>query len=352
MKARSILALLFLAWFGAASSGGCSVDFDAEKTDASPSFSPTPPSGSLYPDDALDGPPSQGGISGLLGAECVSDIECGRVLNCLKAASDDPIFGGGPAGGFCTKACDTNDDCPGLNSTCLKNGTVESGRCTLTCSIGPPLTGLDQALPSTKCRGRADLRCDKVKNIGAVCLPTCGGDAQCGPGRVCDPRLAVCVAKPSAGLPIGAACDLGADPTTCAGTCIPFLDPDVTSCSMPCVLGGTSSKPPSCGGPLSGLCAFHPPENGPGDFGYCSPSCTSHKECEQNPNFWCFSVPGVTEISGKGYCFAATPCKIQSDCEKLKTGAYTCTATAKGSFCLDPPPAVPFTGMSGGSPIL
>jgi hypothetical protein len=330
VKARSILVLSVLTALSAASFGGCSINFDSKEASGS-SFTPSSPPGPPYVEDEALDLPTSGGVSGLLGAECATERDCGGVLNCLKATSEDPIFGGGPAGGFCTKACDTNDDCPGTHSACLKNGTVESGRCTLTCSIGPPLIDLDQALAADKCRGRADLRCDKVKNVGTVCLPTCGSDAQCGPERVCDPRLAMCVAKPSTGLPTGATCDLSADPTTCAGSCIPFLDADVTSCSTPCVLGGASPDAQSCGGPMQGICAFHPPENGPGDFGYCSPRCEAHSQCQINPDFWCFNVPAY----GQAYCFSATPCKVQSDCEKVKIG-YACTSTAKGSFCLDP----------------
>jgi len=259
------------------------------------------------------------------------NADCGGLLFCLNETSDDPIFGGGPAGGLCTKACVSDNDCPGTHAACLKNNNVEPGRCTLTCTIGPPLAGYHQALDPQKCRGRDDLRCESVKGLGAVCLPTCGSDAQCGPGRACDPRLGVCVTQPSAGLATGAKCDPAAMPTSCAGRCVSF-DPGASGCSSPCVLGGALLDSLDCGGPDAGLCAFAPAENGAGDVGYCTPSCVAHADC-QNPDFWCFSVPDFTAKFGKGYCFAATPCKAPSDCAQP---SQTCTATPSGSYCLDP----------------
>jgi hypothetical protein len=269
------------------------------------------------------------------------------VLSCLRADSDDPIFGGGPAGGFCTHACAQDDDCPGMDSTCFKNGNVESGRCTLACQIGPPLLqDYDRALDPNKCRGRADLRCEEVKGTGAVCIPTCGSDLQCSPGRFCDPRRAVCVSDPSAGLPTGAACDSSVSPTTCAGRCVDF-DFGISSCSSPCVLGGASLESPDCGGHTEGLCAFGPPADGAGDLGYCTRSCTAHSDC-QNPAFWCFSVQGFTAQLGVGYCFGASPCISQDDCNALsKEIPYICTATPHGSFCLDK--AFPFDKADAGA---
>jgi hypothetical protein len=357
VKARIGPVPFFLAWFSVTSFGGCII-VDASSNSNPPVVPPflvgTTGAGAVS-DNVSPAPPEAGAISSLLGAECAMDDDCGGVLRCLSAASDDPIFGGGPAGGFCTKACDTNDDCPGSSSTCLKNSANESGRCTLSCSIGDSdgdaLATLDQELEPSKCRGRADLRCDKIKNVGTVCLPTCGSDAQCGAGRFCDPRLAVCVDEPSTGLPTGAACELNASPATCAGSCVPFLDATITTCSTPCVLGLLDDAAPgatsNCGGIKNGLCAFHPPENGPGDLGYCSPSCAAQSDCQGNPSFWCFRVPAFAEASGgKGYCFSATRCATQGDCDLLQQGAYVCTATAKGSFCLDPT----FPLDSGGTP--
>src|SRR5689334_19956531 len=138
LKARRVLVLLSAA-IGFASFGGCTVHFgDPADVDSVPG-----PSGQFPgPPPTQDGPASTSqppsSVSAMLGAACKTNMDCGGVLYCLSAGSDDPIFGGGPAGGFCTKACDTNDDCPGSVSACLKNSAFEAGRCTLTCTIGPP----------------------------------------------------------------------------------------------------------------------------------------------------------------------------------------------------------------------
>jgi hypothetical protein len=287
------------------------------------------------------------GIVDFLGAACTADADCGNALVCVKATDDDAIFGGGPAGGMCTRVCDADSDCPGTSSVCLQAGGGQPGRCALTCELGPPLGDLQAPLDPAKCRGRDDLRCGKVKGSLTACLPTCGSDAQCGPGRACDPRLAVCVSAPNVGLSTGESCDPTLDPPACAGTCIHFQFGE-TMCSSPCVLGGPAVGSSDCGGPEHGLCAFGPSDNGPGDFGFCTPSCASQNDCE-NPHFWCFTVPGYSEQVGLGYCFGAVPCPGgQGDCVDAEGHPLpsTCTDTPFGSYCLDT--AFPLDGQGGG----
>ena len=293
-----------------------------------------------------------GGFTDFLGAPCTADTECGSGLVCVKSTDDDAVFGGGPAGGLCTHACDADTDCPGTSSICLQAGAGQPGRCALTCKLGPPLADLQEPLDPAKCRGREDLRCGKVKGSVTACLPTCGSDAQCGPDRACDPRLAVCVSKAGEGLPTGASCDSAQEPTACAGTCL-FFQSGQTMCSSPCVLGGAGLDSQDCGGVAHGLCAFGPSDNGAGDFGYCSPSCAAQSDCD-NPHFWCFSVQGYTEVVGKGYCYSATPCPGgQADCVDAEKHPLpsTCTSTPHGPFCLDPayPPAQGGAGGGGGA---
>jgi hypothetical protein len=289
-----------------------------------------------------------GGMSGMVGAACAKDQDCGGLLSCLGPDRDDPSFGGGPAGGFCSRSCGTNEDCPGTNGVCLKDGDSATGSCTIACTIGPQLArDYEHPLDPDKCHGRQNVRCEKVKSLGAVCLPTCGSDAECGRARVCDPNRAMCVSTKSVGLPTGAVCDASTKPTTCAGRCVSF-DAGSASCSSPCVLGGSSPTSLDCGGPTEGLCAFSPDDNGPGDVGYCTRSCRAHNECT-SPGFWCFSVSGLTEEVGNGYCFGATPCKGQSDCSKPgQATPYTCTSTPKGSFCIDR--SFPFEKAAGPVP--
>jgi hypothetical protein len=345
----AVFLVVSLGALGAAAFAGCSVSNFGGGTFATDgaggtSFAIAASSGTGFTGAAT----GSGGPTGGLGASCASDTDCGSLLNCLGPTSKDPIFGGGPAGGFCTKVCDKDTDCPGDSVACLKNSNVEPGRCTLTCTLGPTLAGYRQPLDPSKCRGREDLRCEAVKGLGAVCLPTCGSDSQCAPSGVCDPNLAVCVTNPSLGLPTGAKCDPNAMPTACAGRCIPF-DPGVSICSSPCVLGGDPLLPLDCGGPAKGLCAFGPTMNGAGDLGFCTPSCEAHSDC-QNPAFWCFTVTDFTALYHKGYCFAATPCNAQIDCEQPgQVKGYTCTITPSGSFCLDASFPLKNAGADGGA---
>ncbi len=263
---------------------------------------------------------------------------CRRPLLHIFPTSLDPVFGGGAAGGFCTALCSTDGDCLSGGGVCYTALPGQPGRCTLSCEVGPALTGFVATLSPAKCLGRSDLRCVKVAEGVDECLPTCSGDDQC-PDRVCDPETAVCVCPPEdttcadqthAGAPTGTPCDpsmVGA----CAGECIVF-DQGYGMCSRPCVLGGASSD--ECGGPENGLCAFHPDANGAGDTGYCTSACTMPSDC-LNPRFGCFTVPTLTDQSKKGYCFAAASCShLPGDCHAHP--GYVCTDTPSGPLCLDP----------------
>ncbi|MFT3766362.1 MAG: hypothetical protein QM820_12750 [Minicystis sp.] len=293
-----------------------------------------------------------GSGGGGVAARCEKDGDCRAGLACLLDTSSDPIFGGGPVGGLCTRVCDTEADCGEPGATCFQLDAAQPGRCTLSCVIGPPIEGISgffDPLSAGKCLGREELRCGKAKNGVGVCLPTCGKDEQCHGGRVCDPRLAVCVDHPNDGLPLGASCTAGEEPTTCGGLCVGF-DSGVAMCSSPCVLGGEKVNTADCGGPERGFCAFRPQPNGPGDVGYCTPSCEAHADCSA-PSFWCFTFPGLTDVVHKGYCFAAVPCPGgQDDCVNAGSSSDICTKTAYGPLCLDQ--SFPFdkggTGGSGG----
>ena len=278
-----------------------------------------------------------GGGAGLA-ASCENDAGCGPGLTCLTDTIDDPVFGGGPAGGFCTAVCSADADCAALGGVCLQIDPGQSGRCTLPCTIGPAITSvasLFDPLDPTKCLGREDLRCGKATGDTGKCLPTCGEDAQCHDGRSCDPRLAVCVSKPHTGDAIGAACDPNATDSTCAGLCVGF-NSGVAMCSSRCVLGGEKLDTADCGGAEQGLCAFRPAANGAGDAGYCSPSCAAQNDC-QTPNFWCFDIAGVSDQTQRGSCFAAAPCPAgQADCVAANDANFTCTDTPYGAYCLDP----------------
>jgi hypothetical protein len=262
-----------------------------------------------------------GGAPGRLATRCHTDGECGGDLSCLLPTDVDPIFGGGAPGGFCTRPCTGDPDCAEDDGVCYKVDPTQPGRCTLSCTLGPAIPAipiLSTQVDWTKCRSREDVRCASSATGSGVCLPTCGEDAQCN-GGYCDPRTALCSATPSTGAPTGTTCDQSQSPSACAGLCVGFEAP-VTICTEPCVLGDPPLQSANCGGPTQGLCAFHPPPNGAGDNGFCTPSCTAQSGC-QTPSFWCFGVPAVTTQLHVGYCFAATPCPNgQGDCDAAPDG--------------------------------
>jgi Cys-rich repeat protein len=254
-----------------------------------------------------------------IGATCDSDSDCGTDGRCVLPSDDDPIFGGGPAGGYCTQDCTTNADC-GAGNFCLDQGGTQE--CLLGCEIGPVLEFLDDPLDPAKCLGREDVACRSVNATDTVCVPTCGDDSQCPAGRSCDPLSAVCVDMPNSGLPTGSACDpLGTD---CAGVCIDLGT--FAQCSTNCVLGGDLDGS-DCGGLTEGLCIFSIAGSGAGDAAFCSPACATHAQC-QMPFMSCFNI-GLTD----GYCFAPDPCPNgQADCTFPGT---ECTTTPDGPLCLD-----------------
>lgn len=262
---------------------------------------------------------SSGMMDAGIGASCEDDSDCGGTLVCLRDSDDVVIFGGGPAGGYCSAPCNNDVDCP--NGACLGDGA--DARCVESCVVGePPLEFLDSPLDEAKCHGREDLRCQTVNNQD-ICVPTCYDDSQCG-ARSCDPLLAVCVDTPNTGLPNGDACDPDADPGDCAGICVSFTD-GPTMCSNWCVLGGDQlSLSTECGGPTVGLCAFSPADNELGDYGFCTEACLEHDDC-QNPTFWCAPINGITGNGvDNGFCFGTDDCPAgQADC----MGADICTST-------------------------
>ena len=295
--------------------------------------------------------------NGLAGT-CTADTDCGGDLWCLHpTTTNDPVFGGGAPRGFCTKACVMDPDC-GPGAVCFANTMGQTGHCTLGCTIGPPVSGVEgplTPLSTGKCRGRDDVRCAETSGDAGACLPTCSSDDQCG-GDVCDPVHGVCVSTPpDGGLPTGVACDPTAKPNACEGLCVAFKTPgDVSICSRPCVFGGASDSSLECGGPQNGLCGFHRDDFGAGDLGYCTLACSGYADC-LNPRYGCFTVPNLTPSSGKGYCFAASGCPISDggddggdggDCG----GGLVCAQTPVGPLCLDPAFALPDGGFGDAGP--
>lgn len=258
-------------------------------------------------------------------AECASDFDCGGNGHCVTPQDNDPIFGGGAPGGYCTHKCSTDAECEGPASTCLMSPDGV-GECALGCTFGvPELMYLNDPLDREKCHGREDLRCQQIPDGSQVCLPTCGSDAQC-PGRHCDAKTSVCVDAAPAGDPLGAKCDPMAMATTCAGICIAVAGGQ-SLCTSACTMGGEIPNENECGGSGSGVCLFSPQGTGVGDLGFCAQACGAQDHC-QTPDFFCFDI-GLPDL---GTCLNSESCTKDSDCQGLPNGS--CVATKLGSFCM------------------
>jgi hypothetical protein len=297
-----------------------------------------------------------GGDSGSteVGQSCSRDEDCGLHPGnvCILPSSKVGVFtsfwnagteGGGVAGGYCTRSCEEDDECP---SDSLCSGNI----CLLKCDYGAPdLPALDAPLASEKCHGREDLMCVPTDGEKALCMPNCGSDAACG-DLFCDPRTGVCSAPQRTGQPNGAPCDPAED--DCAGKCLPLGDPKLPSggvCAAACTLGGVSGD--ECGGAELGICAIRSPFDASGtpqlgDVGYCAASCTYHAACNNGGGQFCLDL-GNWDSDGQGYCMDATPCPVGDECEP----GDVCTQAGEASYCLDDDGTgallIPFDGSAG-----
>jgi len=293
------------------------------------------------------------GGSSVIGMACTDDVDCfgGEVAGrCAKPTDDEPFLSsfykggnvvGGPAGGYCTKACTTDQECP-ADSSC------RSEICVRNCQFGAPEGGPYDALPADKCHGRDDVVCVPIQGGAALCIPMCGSDADCEGERGCDVRAGVCVDSPREGLALGAGpCDEDDDSTPededpCRGFCQPIGaddGPPVHLCSALCSWGGDLEATQNCGGPAHGLCAYPSVTvvgdtdvvSQLGDAAFCTGSCADHGACNYAEGFFCFDV-GLLDTLGVGYCFGAVACPSGSgDCDADEA----CTETAAGPRCLE-----------------
>lgn len=355
MKALGYFVLFASVGVGLGAFVACSSSNDTAAGAGGSSSSSSSSSASSTSSSTSSSSSSSGSTPPVLAGACTKDADCGGDLACSLPSVDDPVFSGGPAGGYCTKPCTTQTDCPTPGICHLGASGGGLMECLLPCTIGPDLTQIDEKLDPSKCRGRSDLRCVQLSQTDAVCLPTCGMDAQCVAPRVCDPRLSVCVepAKVNKGDKTGASCDPTAMPPTCSGICISATSADLRMCTEPCGLGQPLTDPPQdCGGLDQGLCAFRPTGFGAGDQGFCTNACKSQDDC-QNPDWWCF---GATFQKGNGYCLPAVDCPngdvdcVDSSSNPLKE---KCHATKYGPKCIDTTwplgTAAPIDGGAGGA---
>ncbi len=285
------------------------------------------------------GTSGRGGTSGTggsvgspnFGASCSTTADCDDpMLTCLM---DDGLSGGGPAGGLCTRACTSDTQCLELsndaycidfdtNASYCVQGCITGGagvpKCQSRTDLSCTLLGLlptntscastDDCLSGQLCSTSAPRVCG---DIVTGCLPTCGGDFDCGSGQFCDFSTGLCTDSEPSGLPIGAPCDPNAATDPCNGFCVPS---DSTgnegSCAAFCSF---SSAFTGCGWDGTGLpdagCLFPtilspPGDLGAGNVGICGSLCDCNADCVLSSESCIDDTAGeILNIFGReGYC--------------------------------------------------
>ncbi len=227
----------------------------------------------------------------VIGAACERDTDCGTGLDCFDGASDS-LGAGGPAGGYCTKACGALADCRSVDPLSGCGTLAGQSLCLRLCQSQTPIAG------EVKCLDRPELTCASLAALGneeptperqiGICVPNCGSDAECG-GRRCDLGSGLCTDEPEVGAPIGTACEAGAD---CGGgICLTASEQAGRFCSAFCTLGV-----PGCGFGASassvGATCLLPqvPGEGEGDRGLCFELCDDAQDCVE-PGSVCVPRP-------------------------------------------------------------
>jgi hypothetical protein len=283
IKARTWFALLIVSLGTIAATASCGSD---EATGAGSGGNGGSAGGSLLTGGSASvGRAGSGGgtstSSGLLGATCGADTDCGSGLTCITAASG-AFDGDGPSLGMCTLACALDSDCGAVETGagCINFGTTDNPNpfCFESCTQGGDATVID-----TKCQGRPDFACVDFSDPTVTtvpdpfCVPRCREDLECGTGLFCDTRSGLCTKTKPAGSPTGTACNPSATTDPCAGACVGVsmtvgFCADLCSGLLPCGYSGTTP---------SGLCIGALSDNfGALDQGYCEPNCDCTSECQ------------------------------------------------------------------------
>jgi hypothetical protein len=247
----------------------------------------------------------------LVGRRCQADPDCGEGLRCYQSDAND-LFGGGPAGGYCSTVCAGDAVCTAIDrqSQCVGLAGTQSV-CLRTCR------NQDPTLSENKCLSRSDVVCLSEVALGQAdftgarqvgwCFPQCGSDEDC-TGRSCDLSRGLCTNTPVTGLPIGAYCE---DREQCSGKLCVVRDVGQQFCSAPCVLGqpvgcgygpSVAKRDAGCLGPRFG--GFLSSE-GLGDTGFCTELCDEDADCEQTAErqWVCVKSAGALERFGRaGIC--------------------------------------------------
>jgi hypothetical protein len=226
--------------------------------------------------------------SAIVGARCASDGDCAGGAFCMTASGNDFLGQGGPAGGYCTFACNATAECTELDpsSVCSPVGPDDSSVCIRTCLSKEADPG------EAKCLNRTDVACESVVTQGiepftadrqlGFCAPRCGSDDECPAGRVCHRQGGVCTDLPAPGAPVGSACGVDTD---CDGRACEDQVDGVGVCTANCVLGslsgcgfGGSAEPREAACVIPAISAGRFSE-GPGDLGLCLELCDVDADC-------------------------------------------------------------------------
>ena len=269
-------------------------------------------------------------VTSMLGAACDADVDCDDDrLTCLK--SDGLADGSGPPKGLCTLNCTTDGACLEFsdnaycveleqdNSFCFEGcvtGTAGEPKCHQRSEFACSLLGLFEG--TTECEDSGECGANQLCSNDGVCgdivtgcLPTCGGDFDCGQNQYCDFASGFCVDTKPTGRPIGAACNPKATTEQCDGFCVETNDAGTQGkceafCSLSqgligCGWDGTGQAEAAC---LFGTILSPPGDYGNGDLGICGKLCDCNDQCEIPDEFCIDDLDGaVSAIWGRnGYC--------------------------------------------------
>ncbi len=211
-----------------------------------------------------------------LGRPCERAADCGDSrFTCLT--SNGLSDGSGPPNGLCTLACTSDEACLALDpraycvgftdaeSYCIqecRGGSAGAPKCQLradfACGILDTTPTTATCLDTNDC-GAVEVCVDGVcQNMITACVPTCGGDFDCGSGQFCDFASGLCVPTAPTGLPIGSLCDptlpdtsdpcngfcLATDDTNTEGTCAAFCS--ASASAVGCGWNGQGSAEAGC----------------------------------------------------------------------------------------------------------
>jgi hypothetical protein len=249
--------------------------------------------------------PGFGPGSGVIGAACQRDADCGGGLDCLDGASDS-LGAGGPSRGYCTRPCASLAECTAVDPASACAVLAGQNVCARLCQSQAPLAG------EAKCLDRPELTCASLAALGdeepsaepqlGICVPACQSDAGC-PGRRCDLRTGLCTDEAPRGTPIGSACDGGAERCS-GGVCLGREAQTGTFCSAYCTLGLAGCGFDGSEASIDAAClAPQIPGEGQGDRGVCFELCDEAEDCLQ-PGAVCVPEP---QNGRAGVCLMLPP---------------------------------------------